>query len=116
MPVAPLGSCDAPVLGMTTASGSVVDSADPTAEPLGHWAVVAAAVGVGAGVGVAAVDDDVAGLELPQPARPAASASGISIIQRLVLPVTCPALHLRHRASTGLDAGTMTQLRADAHG
>lgn len=91
-----------PVLGMTTASGSVVDRAEPTAEPLGHCAVVAAAaVGVGTGVGVAPVDDDVVGLELPQAARPAANASGISIIQREVLPVTCPALHLRHRASAG---------------
>ena len=86
MPVAPLGSWA--VLPPTTlvASGSVVPSADPTDEPLGHCAAAAAAVGVGAatvGVAVAAPDDAVGVvLDPPQAARVAAKVSAVSGIHR----------------------------------
>jgi hypothetical protein len=93
MPVAPLGSVA--VLPPTTfvGSGSVIPSADPTVEPLGHWAAAVDAVGVGAAtVGVAAADDDVEGvgfaLDPPQAARVAANGSAISGIQRELRPVT----------------------------
>jgi hypothetical protein len=93
MPVAPLGSVA--VLPPTTfvASGSVIPSADPTLEPLGHWAAAVDAVAVGAAtVGVAAADDEVEGvgvvLDPPQAARVAANGSAISGIKRWLRPVT----------------------------
>lgn len=117
-PVAPLGNCPVPVSGTPVASGRVVDSADPTVEPLGHWAAAAAAVGVGVGAAVPAADDGggVLVLDPPQAARVVANINAMSGIQRGLLLVTCPALHLQHRASTALAAGTMTELRPDARG
>jgi len=86
MPVEPLGSWAVVPPTTLVASGSVVPSADPTDEPLGHWAAAVAAVAVGAttvGVAVAAPDDDV-GLVLdpPQAARVAAKVSAVSGIHR----------------------------------
>src|ERR1700688_2856057 len=102
MPVAPLGSWA--VLPPTTlvASGSVVPSADPTDEPLGHCAAAVAAVAVGAatvGVALAAPDDDVAlVLDPPQAASAAANVNAVSGIQSEELRVTWGALRLNVEA------------------